>query len=231
MADLITRVQHALILCQRRLKVDPTNTNSLERFVIGSSNANTPIRAVVSVFGDLVYEADLRTLRPNATTYQAVIKDNLGAPYKLQQIQDCHNYITGCLNLIDIAVGTKGKEQVSQDIQFLSSLTAYIRNAIDSLTQPPRKTVEEHMTNPNRRCFHPPVPKDVILSFFVRGPVLVFAAYVLGYNGHNKRWEIVGRNSVDCIFPRLKEVLESLHFANNTVSYLGTLLSAPLGFG
>ncbi|KAA0199123.1 SMC1A protein [Fasciolopsis buskii] len=230
-ADLIARVQYALILCQRRLKADPANTNSFERFVVGSSNANSPIRAVVSVFGDLVYEADVRTLRPNVTPYQAVIKDNLGAPYKLQQIQDCHNYITGCLNLIDIAVGTRGKEQVSQDVQFLSSLTAYIRNAIDSLTQPPRKTVEEHMTNPNRRCFHPPVPKDVILSFFVRGPVLVFASYVLGYNGHSKRWEIVGRSSVDCIFPRLKEVLESLHFANNTVSYLGTLLNAPLGFG
>ncbi|KAF6774947.1 hypothetical protein AHF37_06199 [Paragonimus kellicotti] len=138
---------------------------------------------------------ELKAIRPNASSYHAVIKDGMGSPYKLQQIQDCHNYATKSLNTLRSALETASAEELSTNRRFLLELLRAIRDAINSLTQPPRKTVEEHMTNPCRKCFHPPVPKDVVLSFFLRGPVLVFASYALVYNGQDKRWEIVGRMS------------------------------------
>ncbi|KAA3682353.1 structural maintenance of chromosome 1 [Paragonimus westermani] len=226
-ANLLQRVESFLAVCHDKLKTQSLQLNTADRLLLGSQTSSSHLRATVLLYGDLIYEAELKAIRPNASSYHAVIKDGMGSPYKLQQIQDCHNYATKSLNTLRSALETTSAEELSANRQFLLELLRAIRDAINSLTQPPRKTVEEHMTNPCRKCFHPPVPKDVVLSFFLRGPVLVFASYALVYNGQDKRWEIVGRMSVDSLIPRLQEVLQSLHVALDTTSHLIDRLGAP----
>ncbi|OON14965.1 hypothetical protein X801_09236 [Opisthorchis viverrini] len=83
------------------------------------------------------------------------------------------------------------------------------------------------MSNPSRKCFYPPVPKDVVLSFFLRGSIIVFAAYALTYNGHDKRWEISGRLSVEATLPRLQKVMRLLYIALDTASHLMDRVGMP----
>ncbi|KAF5401791.1 putative structural maintenance [Paragonimus heterotremus] len=226
-AHLLQRVERSLVTCHDNLKTQSLQLNTADRLLLGSQTSSSHLRATVLLYGDLIYEAELKAIRPNASSYYAVIKDGMGSPYKLQQIQDCHNFATKSLNTLRSALETASAEELSTNRRFLLELLRAIRDAINSLTQPPRKTVEEHMTNPCRKCFHPPVPKDVVLSFFLRGPVLVFASYALVYNGQDRRWEIVGRMSVDSVVPRLQEVLYSLHVALDTTSHLIDRLGAP----
>ncbi|TNN06725.1 Structural maintenance of chromosomes protein isoform 1 [Schistosoma japonicum] len=55
-AHFLSHVEYCLAACQDHLKVKPTPEAS-ERFVLGSPNSVGHISAVLSIFGDLVYEA------------------------------------------------------------------------------------------------------------------------------------------------------------------------------
>ncbi|CAL8094967.1 unnamed protein product [Calicophoron daubneyi] len=228
----ISGIERALALGKDRLKVHTPKPEAFERFSLGSPSSQ--IKAAAILYNDLVYETELKVLRPNSSPYQAVIKDNLGAPYKLQQVQDCYNKILSSLNQIHAALESHKAEALAVNrvlrnlrFQFLQKTFYSIRDAIDCLTQPPRRTVDEHMTNPSRKCFHPPIPKDIVLSFFFRGPVLVFASYALGYNGRDKRWEIIGRTTVNCLVPRLEDVLRYLNLALDRTTHLLHRLEVP----
>ncbi|KAK4470924.1 hypothetical protein MN116_006432 [Schistosoma mekongi] len=219
-AHFLSHVEYCLVACQDHLKVKPIPEAS-ERFVLGSPSSVGHISAVLSIFGDLVYEAEFKVHRTNTSSlYHSIIKDNYGSPYKLQQIQDCLNYTTKCLETLKSAGNMKGSHDLIKNRSFLYELFACIRDAKDCLTQPPRKTIEEHLANPSRRCFHPPIPRDIVLSLFIRGPSLVFAAYNLVYNSLDKRWEVLNRSSVECMIPRLQKTLVCLDAAMNTLMYL-----------
>ncbi|CAH8594661.1 unnamed protein product [Heterobilharzia americana] len=195
LAHFLSYVESCLVLCHDQLKVKAI-PEAAERFILGSPNSYSQINAVLSVYGDLVYEAELKVNRTNSSTpYHSIIKDNYGSPYKLQQIQDCLNYTTRCLDMIESAKTTNSLDEMIESRMFLYELFYFIRDAKDCLTQPPRKTIEEHLTNPSRKCFYPPIPKDIVLSMFIRGASLVFAAYNLVYNSMEKRWEVLNRSS------------------------------------
>uniref|UniRef100_A0A095B070 Structural maintenance of chromosomes protein 1A n=1 Tax=Schistosoma haematobium TaxID=6185 RepID=A0A095B070_SCHHA len=186
-AHFLSHVEYCLISCRDQLKVKFIPEAS-ERFVLGSPSSYGHISAVLSVYGDLVYEADLNVHRTNtSTSYHSIIKDNHGSPYKLQQIQDCLNYVTKSLEKIK---------------------SAEISTSVNDLTES------------QSRCFYPPIPKDIVLSIFIRGCSLVFAAYNLVYNSLDKRWEVLNRSSVECVIPRLQETLSYLDAAMNTLMYL-----------
>ncbi|CAI2730885.1 unnamed protein product [Schistosoma spindalis] len=219
-AHFLSHVEYCLISCQDHLKVKSIPEAS-ERFVLGSPSSYGHISAVLSVYGDLVYEAELKVHRTNtSTSYHSIIKDNHGSPYKLQQIQDCLNYVTKSLEKIKSAKISASENDLTESQSFLFELFSYIRDAKDCLTQPPRKTIEEHLANPSRRCFYPPIPKDIVLSMFIRGCSLVFAAYNLVYNSLDKRWEVLNRSSIECVIPRLQETLSYLDASMNTLMYL-----------
>ncbi|CAH8526579.1 unnamed protein product [Schistosoma turkestanicum] len=220
LAHFLSHVEYCLISCQDQLTVKSIPEQT-ERFILGSPGAYGHLSAVLSVFGDLVYEADLKVHRTNSSTpYHSIIKDNYGSPYKLQQIQDCLNYTTKCIEKIKSAKIITNLNDLIENRSFLFELFSCIRDAKDCLTQPPRKTIEEHLANPSRKCFYPPIPKDVVLSLFIRGCSLVFAAYNLVYNSLDKRWEVLNRSSIECVMPKLQETLSYLDAAMNTLMYL-----------
>ncbi|CAH8602560.1 unnamed protein product [Schistosoma haematobium] len=149
-AHFLSHVEYCLISCRDQLKVKFIPEAS-ERFVLGSPSSYGHISAVLSVYGDLVYEADLNVHRTNtSTSYHSIIKDNHGSPYKLQQIQDCLNYVTKSLEKIKSAEISTSVNDLTESQSFLFELFSYIRDAKDCLTQPPRKTIEEHLANPSR---------------------------------------------------------------------------------
>jgi hypothetical protein len=177
-----------------------------ERFLLSSANATPQAKCMVTLLGDLIYEADLalKLQKQQMVPHQSRIYPEV--PWKLQQVQDAGNHLQVVLSCIDDWNESVKVTSGQQVINLLDSMIDGVRWARDSLMLPRRRTLEELVKNSALKSFKPALPTDAVVSFFIQSHKLVLAVYQLCTNQSNKV-DIVARYQLEASVPWLNHVL------------------------
>lgn len=177
-----------------------------EKFILTSPNVNQQVKCVVTVVGDLIYEADLalKLQKQQMVPYQTRIYPE--SPWKLQQIQDAKNQLSKALFVIENLDGSYNFTSGVGALEILDTIANHLQLGQECLSIPKRKTLEEIVKNPAVKAFSPSIPQDMAVSFYVQECKLILAAYHL-YTNQMNRVDISSRFQVECIIPWLNEML------------------------
>lgn len=177
-----------------------------EKFLLSSQNASQQVKCMVTIVGDLIYEADLalKVQRQLLVPYQTRIYPDV--PWKLQQLQDARNQVLKALSVIENLEGSFNFTSGLQVLNILEAISSNLQLGRECLTIPKRKSLEEIVKNPAVRAFKPALPQDMAVSFYIQEQRLIMAVYQL-YTNQMNRVDISSRHQVECVVPWLNEML------------------------
>ncbi|CAG9540123.1 unnamed protein product [Cercopithifilaria johnstoni] len=132
--------------------------------------------------------------------------------WKLQQMQDADNYYVQALSTL--VRGLKWIKQIAPNdigkisstvITIVAKVTNLIRQARSTLCIPEKHTLLELCNSTITRCFNPPLPPDLVLSYYIIANRLVCAAYQVTSKTSGSQGLTV--TLADCLLPQLVDVL------------------------
>ncbi|KAL3313844.1 hypothetical protein Ciccas_007548 [Cichlidogyrus casuarinus] len=176
----------------------------------------TQVKATVKMQADQIVESEILIVRPNGSLAKSFLKDS---PYRLQQVQDSINCLANVLESLHcVRINDQVLTMISCTAS-LQNLLLEIRRSRTMLECPKRKSLEEHVRG-QRPNFMPPLPKDMVLSWFLSGQELALALYIVKLNPADRTIELVGRCSATIAIPRLQLVIDLLDEASQLVLFL-----------
>ncbi|VDL18902.1 unnamed protein product [Hymenolepis diminuta] len=170
------------------------------------SNCNS-LSAGLTLLGDTIYDAIIKiTKSSSGHIFTAYIHEGYGTPFKLQQIQDCWNWIYQAAGVCD---------ETS-----LPELRRCVQGAIDALLFPPSNRAvlgfERSTTRVSWACFYPPLSPDSALHIYLDGGKLVVCANLV-FREKFTLSAVAGSNATlkqywaSTFVDRIKKVLELLY--------------------
>lgn len=199
-----------------------------EKFLLASPCVNQQVKCMVTVVGDLIYEADLalKLTKQQMVPYQTrIYPEN---PWKLQQIQDAKNQLSMALSVIENLEGSYNFTSGVEALDILDTIANHLQLGQECLSVPKRKTLEEIVKNPTVKSFSPSIPQDTAVSFYVQDCKLILAVYHLFTNQMN-RVDISARFQVECTIPWLNEMLLLFTSASQMCQQLKDKISLLMG--
>jgi hypothetical protein len=143
--------------------------------------------------------------------------------WKLGQLQDCTNH---CVRALQTAIAGRHTQEslrvagVDTSVRTgscllatINSLLIHIQSARTALCMPKKRSLLElQLFRPNR-CFNPPLPPDLLLSYYVSSSKLVCAAYHLQPVQSAAGRQAFSVYQGECQLPYLVDLLHTLNSA------------------
>lgn len=159
-----------------------------EKFVLASRNSDS-VRCTVTMLGENVISTDVAIRHPKAPggTFRSAAQPDI--QWKLQQLQDAANFCaraieTTLLTLQRVralrAAGRQGTPVAGRQLaRAAGQLVSQLQAARAALMMPKKRSLLELQEFRPNKCFNPPLPSDLLLSYYVSSSKLVCAAYHL----------------------------------------------------
>uniref|UniRef100_A0A915D3C2 Protein rogdi n=1 Tax=Ditylenchus dipsaci TaxID=166011 RepID=A0A915D3C2_9BILA len=182
-----------------------------------AANKIDNLNVTVALHGENVIQTDVNLKYAKSTVGYYRATANPDVQWKLQQIQDASNQCVRALQTLlkgirkyDEAVASNSSSERIQELilTVLSLVKKNIKEARCSLTLPKRKSLVELCQFQPIKSFNPPLPHDILLSYYIASAKLVCAAYqvISKVNGI----QTVTIYTAECDLPHLVEVLKLL---------------------
>jgi len=214
------RLQSLLQACCLKLPLPTKGSSGLqsscqpEKFRLTSPNGDY-VKCVLTLLGDNIVHSEVAIRYPKAPghVFRSIAQPDV--QWKLQQVQDLSNYILRAHNLVRAAVEATDDSKLLDGRKiatFLDQIISNLHSARTAVTLPKKKSITELQENRINKCFTPPLPQDLLLSFYVASYKLICAAY------HMQQPTVPGRHTFhvyqgECVIPWLNETLLCLNCA------------------
>lgn len=193
-----------------------------EKFVL-TTPSTTPtdqVKVVVTLTGDAISHADINLKLPRPSGGKDLYANTSvreDSPWQLQQIQDAANHLSQALSQLKSAKTdfTSGTELTN----FLTRLMACIQRSRASLVNPKKRTLEELRTSKQVRGLVPPIPAELVLSFYLQSWRLTLAVYHIVADPKSNTSKF-NRYQAECVVPWVNEVLLLLTIGLQTMQQL-----------
>uniref|UniRef100_A0A0M3JAY6 Protein rogdi homolog (inferred by orthology to a C. elegans protein) n=1 Tax=Anisakis simplex TaxID=6269 RepID=A0A0M3JAY6_ANISI len=138
-------------------------------------NGGDALKVAVSLLGDTIIITEVTMKYPKAPggVFRSVSQPDV--QWKLQQLQDTANY---CVQALTTTV-KRIPFQCRKSKTFELKVTNLIGQARSSLCIPHKRTLLELCNFPSTRCFNPPLPNDLVFSYYIASTRIVCAAYLM----------------------------------------------------
>uniref|UniRef100_A0A914MIV1 Protein rogdi n=1 Tax=Meloidogyne incognita TaxID=6306 RepID=A0A914MIV1_MELIC len=229
-SSTIEQLRYLLADCCRRLNAqhkcsDPTLASeprakpSTERFQLSSKVVppqESNLTALVILAGDSVVQAEvsLKYAKSASGFYRATAQPDVH--WKIQQLQDAANTIVRALGslyrgqrLYAEAI-QKGSDTSQLLLQIFQSVKNDIKLSRSSLTTPKKKSLTELCNFHPIKSFVPPLPHDILLSFYLSSAKLICAAYQVA---QKEGTQTVTVFQAECQMPKIVELIQQLNVA------------------
>uniref|UniRef100_A0A915NC87 Protein rogdi n=1 Tax=Meloidogyne javanica TaxID=6303 RepID=A0A915NC87_MELJA len=224
-SSTIEQLRYLLADCCRRLNAqhkcsDPTLASeprakpSTERFQLSSKVVppqESNLTALVILAGDSVVQAEvsLKYAKSASGFYRATAQPDVH--WKIQQLQDAANTIVRALG--SLYRGQRLYEEAiqkgSDTSQLLLQIFQSVKNDI-KLSRPKKKSLTELCNFHPIKSFVPPLPHDILLSFYLSSAKLICAAYQVA---QKEGTQTVTVFQAECQMPKIVELIQQLNVA------------------
>ncbi|TKR78049.1 hypothetical protein L596_018918 [Steinernema carpocapsae] len=216
--------------CCRKLcvsnKVDPRAHMAhihpqTDKYTLIQRTGQDQLRVNIVLLAENVIQTDVTLKHPKCPggVYRSMAQPDI--QWKLQQLQDAGNLCVRTLGLImqgytRIMELSKKSAWSEESGQYFIQICTQIANAIGSarstLCVPRKRSLLEICHYPPTKCFNPPLPSDILFSYYISSSKLVCAAYNIAQrpNGGGQNLSIT---QADCHLPHIAEVLQKLDIA------------------
>lgn len=189
-------------------KSAPADLNP-QRILLTCPNGSTMnFKSVVTLRGDSVEAADIQFKHRQGKEhhlFKAKIKQ--GAVWTLPQIRDAGNHLCSALEIASRTEESYVFKSVKEVFIILDALMDRLMKCRQCLSLPKRKSIHDLIENQNLQIFHPPLPNDIAVSFYIHTSKLVLALYVLNNNNSQHKTEITHRVQVEAMVKWLHEAI------------------------
>ncbi|WAR02659.1 ROGDI-like protein [Mya arenaria] len=173
---------------------------------LNSPNNTGQIKCVVTLMGDTLCDADI-SFRHKAGKENHMFKTKISPDiqWPLPQVQEAANHLAKALSIYHKLSGDQTFTSAKQVILMLDETMKLLNMGRTSLAFPKRKSIDDLVQYSSMQNFHPSVPSDVAVSFYVHSAKLILAVYHLHIV--NSCREISSRHQVECTVQWLNEAV------------------------
>ncbi|VIO91361.1 Uncharacterized protein BM_BM4645 [Brugia malayi] len=166
----------------------------------------------VTLLGESVIQTEVIIKHPKMPggVYRGVAQPDV--QWKLQQMQDADNYYVQALSMIIQKlkwIRHVPPDDISKMSSTATTIIAKITNLIGqarlTLCMPGKRTLLELCNTAITRCFNPPLPPDLVFSYYISANRLVCAAYQVTPKTNGAQGLTV--TVADCLLSQLVDVL------------------------
>ncbi|KAL3857694.1 hypothetical protein ACJMK2_012347 [Sinanodonta woodiana] len=181
----LENIQHTLLECSRRFpfRMGLGEYGCLvkpQRILMSSPNNTNQIKCVVTLLGDSICDADISFKHKKGKDdhlFKTAIHPE--TQWKLQQIQDAGNHLHSAISALN-KIDTTHQFKTAKEVQMIvDNLIHSLDLGKSCLCFPKRKSIEDLTGSIGHNSLQPPVPSDVVLSFYIHGSKLILALYHL----------------------------------------------------
>ncbi|VDK87345.1 unnamed protein product [Litomosoides sigmodontis] len=183
-----------------------------EKFSLVQRVGAEVLKCSVVLHGESIIQTEviMKYLKMPGGVYRGAAQPDV--QWKLQQLQDADNYYVQALNILVREL--KWIKQMSPDdigkmsstvITTLAKIKSLVGQARSTLCIPEKHTLLELCNSTITRCFNPPLPPDLVFSYYIIENRLVCAAYqATSKTGGTQGLTVT---LADCLLPKLVDVL------------------------
>lgn len=205
-----------------------------EKHIVQTPN-NDAVKCILTLLGDNIVQAEVAIRYAKAPGHMFHSTAQPHVQWKIQQVQDVGNYILKALEGIKSASqmflpkrsfpGSKDSVEITiqprQLLQIISDIISDLQSARSCLMSPKKRSIQELQDYKPNKCFTPPLPNDMLLSFYIVSHKLMCAAYILQetpHHHHQHSQPINGKQTFqvmqgEVIVPWLTDILSLLYSA------------------
>uniref|UniRef100_A0AC35GJY1 Protein rogdi n=1 Tax=Panagrolaimus sp. PS1159 TaxID=55785 RepID=A0AC35GJY1_9BILA len=208
----------------------PPHSSQTEKFVLISRVNQDALKATVTLLDENIVQSEisLKHAKVPGGIFRSVANPNV--QWKIQQLQDTGNQCARALQII-----IKGKQRYEKCVQkngfdsqseqlllgVLQSVKSLVSDARTCLTMPRKKSLLELCQFQPTKSFNPPLPHDILLSYYISSTKLVCAAYQVVTMKQNGT-QSVSVYQAEAHLPHLVDVLHHLNAIFSRVQDLTT---------
>lgn len=180
-----------------------------EKFVLNtpSTAPADQVKVVVTLSGDVISHADINLKLPRPAVGKDLYSNTSireDAPWQLQQVQDSVNHLSDALALIRTSKSEYGS--ATELCNFLDRLMASLTRSRNSLVNPKKKTLDELRNSRQVKGLQPPIPNELVMSFYLSGWKLILAVYHIVVDPKTNVSKF-NRYQAECVIPWANDVL------------------------
>uniref|UniRef100_A0AC34GVQ3 Protein rogdi n=1 Tax=Panagrolaimus sp. ES5 TaxID=591445 RepID=A0AC34GVQ3_9BILA len=195
------------------------HSSQTEKFVLTARVNQDALKATVTLLDENIVQSEisLKHAKVPGGIFRSVANPNV--QWKIQQLQDTGNQCARALQII-----IKGKQRYEKCVQrngydsqseqlllsVLQSVKSLVSDARTCLTMPRKKSLLELCQFQPTKSFNPPLPHDILLSYYISSTKLVCAAYQVVTNKTNGAQSV----SVYQAEAHLSHLVDVLHHIN-----------------
>ncbi|KAM3723335.1 Protein rogdi [Dirofilaria immitis] len=220
-AEIFVKLENILrAICKRMnlsAKVDSSvnlkaENPMTERFSLVQRTGTEVFKCSVMLLGESVVQTEVTMKYPKMPNgfYRGTAQPDV--QWKLQQMQNADNYYIQALSII--VQELRWIRQLSSDdigkisstiITTIAKVTNLMGHARSTLCLPEKRTLLDLCNLAITRCFNPPLPSDLVFSYYISADRLVCAAYQIASKTNGAQNLTV--TLADCLLPQLVDVL------------------------
>ncbi|XP_052221262.1 protein rogdi-like [Dreissena polymorpha] len=177
-----------------------------QRNLLSSPNNTGQLKCVVTLMGDTLCDADI-SFRHKLGKENHIFKTKIGpeVQWQLPQVQEAANHLARTLSIFHTHGDDHKYTTAKQVILILDEVMKLLNAGKTCLAFPKRKSIEDLVQCTSMQNFHPPVPSDIAVSFYIHASKLVMAVYHLSTS--NNTQDITSRFQVECTVQWLNEAM------------------------
>uniref|UniRef100_A0A915BXP6 Uncharacterized protein n=2 Tax=Parascaris univalens TaxID=6257 RepID=A0A915BXP6_PARUN len=226
------RLLHLTNKLDSSVKLDAQNPTT-ERLQLVQRSGGETLKVSVAMLGDAIIltEVTMKYAKAPGGIFRSRAQPDV--QWKLQQLQDAGNYCAQALMTAIKAMEYVNKLYAEKNAWTLESgdaLNAIVSTVINlvgqarsSLCLPHKRTLVELCNFPPTRCFNPPLPPDLVFSYYIASTRIVCAAYLITSKPNGAQGLAI--TQAECQLPQLVELLSLLTRALNVAQELRGALS------
>lgn len=178
--SMLKQLKTFIQACLQKFNIvsSPAHTMKGNNFLLSLPNSDA-IKGLINVAGDSVIKAELKFKFPKHANSGIGTFIFEQCPWKLEQLQDTSNHLKMALEelkeqeLNDVAIDKRRLTMLLD--QVMMSLSC----AKNSLIVPVKYSLSEIMYNNAQRVLNPPIPEEILVTFYINYDKLVFVVYLL----------------------------------------------------
>ncbi|VDN55178.1 unnamed protein product [Dracunculus medinensis] len=182
-----------------------------EKIQLSQKNGQDVLRVSVTLLAENILQTEVVLKYPKMPggIYKSSAQPDIH--WKLQQLLDVGNYCVKALNaIIKVILDNNIKANMFAG----EGINKLINLARSTLYLPRKRTLLELCNFPPNRCFIPPLPPDLVFSYYIGSTRLICAAYYTSFKANGMQNLSVIQS--ECQLPYLVDLLFSLNKALNT---------------
>ncbi|VDM19814.1 unnamed protein product [Wuchereria bancrofti] len=219
--EIFMKLENILRAICKRMNLSAKMDSSVK---LGVGNRTTEKLSLVQRTGAEVFKCSVMLLGESVIQTEVIIKHpkmpggvyrGVAQPevqWKLQQMQDADNYYVQALSMLIQKlkwIRHVPPDDISKMSSTVTTVVAKITNLIGqarlTLCMPGKRTLLELCNTAITRCFNPPLPPDLVFSYYISANRLVCAAYQVTPKTNGAQGLTV--TVADCLLSQLVDVL------------------------